>query len=67
MKRKAITWYIFYNEMKDTFCEHITLEDEKKERFLVSSFFLCKKCFNKYKYYRNQKNLYERELGILKF
>ena len=62
-----MTWNSFYNEMQDTFCEHITIEHEKEERFLINYFFLCRKCYDKYKYYRNTKNLYQRELGLSNF
>ena len=64
MNRKPITWISFYNDMKDYFCEHITIDTEKEERFFINNYFVCHKCFKKILFYSNPKNLRNREIGI---
>lgn len=52
--------------MKDSFCEHITFDKEKEERFFLKKSILCKKCYNKCVFYSDHKNLKNREIGINK-
>ena len=64
MRRNAIVWNDFFEIMKNEFCEHITIEKEREERFFVNSNYLCKNCYEKYKKFCNPKNILKRELGL---
>lgn len=64
--RNAIVWKDFYDLMKDSFCEHITFDKEKEDRFFIKKFILCEKCYNKFVFYSDLKNLKNREIGITK-
>lgn len=66
MRRKAIVWTDFYQKLKGSFCEHITIDSEKISRYYVNKNFLCEKCFKKYKKISNPRVLIKRELGLLK-
>lgn len=52
--------------MKDSFCEHITIDKEKEERFFVKKSILCEKCYKKFIFYSDLKNVKNREIGINK-
>lgn len=64
--RNAIIWKDFYDLMKDSFCEHITIDKEKEERFFVKKSILCEKCYKKFIFYSDLKNVKNREIGINK-
>lgn len=64
-RRNALNSHQMYDIMKSNICEHINKENfNKKERNLVSRYFVCNDCQSKIVKYSNPKNLLAREIGL---
>jgi hypothetical protein len=47
-RRKAVTWFQFYDSISNHFCDHITKKNGSKiEMNINKSVFLCNECFEK--------------------
>lgn len=66
-RSNAITWEIFYELMKESFCEHIDKENGKyMQRNWVKFYFICNSCYKKYKILCRPCNIRNQEIGKLK-